>query len=173
MGRGVYMRRGENSLLAYILIGVGLYFLLKELNIAIFSDYYSWPFLVIIIGVIFLIHSYSTRNNQNLFSSVILLGIGIHFYGLNNYPSWIDHWAVYMFIVGLAFIIRYILSKSGLFIGLVLIGLSIVMIFSINVPAWLNWVYTIPSFIKQFWPIILIILGVYLLINKKGKSKFI
>lgn len=167
------MRRGENSLFAYILIGVGLYFLLKELNITIFAHFYSWPSLIIIIGIIFLIHSYSTRNNQNLFSSVILLGIGIHFYGLNNYSNWIDHWAVYMFIVGIAFIIRYLISKSGLFVGLVLTGLSILMVFSISVPAWLNWIYTIPSFIKQFWPVILIIIGIYLLVSKKGKSKFI
>ncbi len=157
----------NNSFAAYLLIGIGIYFLCKQLEIPIFMNFYSWPTLLMITGIAFLLHSYRAKDYQNLFTGILIFGLGIHFHGLENYSFWIDHWAVYPFIVGIAFIFRYLKTKSGLFVGVILTGISSIMLFSITVPRWFNWIYDITSLIENFWAIAIIILGVYLLIRKK------
>lgn len=68
--------------MAFLLIGIGLFFLLRELRLPILTDFYSWPTLLILIGTAFLIYAFSSRDFKNLFPGVILLGLGIHFHGL-------------------------------------------------------------------------------------------
>lgn len=157
----------QNSFAAYILIGIGVYFLLRELKIPIITDFYSWPTLLIIIGLALLIHSYTSKDYQHLFSGTIVLGLGIHFHGIEHYVFWIDHWAIYPLIVGIAFIVRAIRTKKGFFPGILLTGLSIIMIFSVQLPATFNWIYDITAFLERFWPIILIGIGIYWLKKKK------
>ncbi|RFA34554.1 hypothetical protein CAI16_11010 [Virgibacillus dokdonensis] len=157
----------QNTLTAYLLIGIGLFFLLKQLNIPILNNFYSWQTIIIIIGLVLLIHSYITKNYQNLFSGTILLGLGIHFYGLAYYPFWIDHWAMYVLIVGVAFIVRFLQTKEGLIPGILLTAFSLVMMFSVQLPSWFNWIYTIVDVMERFWPVLLIIFGLFLLTKRK------
>lgn len=163
---GVSLKR-NNSFAAYLLIGIGIYFLLKQFEIPILINFYSWPTLLMITGIAFLIHSHTSKDYQNLFTGIIILGLGIHFHGLENYSFWIDHWAAYPFIVGIAFMIRYIKTKSGLLIGMILTGISSIMLFSITVPGWFDWIYRITDLLESFWPITIIVLGIYLLLRKK------
>ncbi|WP_029268576.1 LiaI-LiaF-like domain-containing protein [Virgibacillus alimentarius] len=157
----------QNSFSAYILIGIGFYFLLKQINLPILSKFNSWPTLLIIVGATLLIHSYAAKDYQNLFSGTLLLGLGVHFHGLIHYSLWIDHWAVYLLIIGIAFLIRFLRTKNGFFSGIILIGVSLCMLFFTNVPDWLDWIYDVIHFLETFWSLILIILGVYLLNKKK------
>ncbi|RKQ37927.1 LiaI-LiaF-like domain-containing protein [Oceanobacillus halophilus] len=157
----------QNSLIAYILIGIGLFFLLRQLKIPIITDFYSWQTILIIVGIILLFHSYSTKSYQNILSGTIVLGLGIHFHGLAHYRFWIDHWAVYILIVGIAFILRATKTKRGFIIGLLLTTLSILLIFSTKVPVYFQWIYDVVHLIEQFWPIILIIIGIYMIKKKK------
>ncbi|ASK63049.1 hypothetical protein CFK37_13295 [Virgibacillus phasianinus] len=157
----------QHAFAGYLLIGIGLYFLLSKLKLPIITDFYSWPTLLIIIGLAFLIHSYKTKDYQHLLGGTIILGLGIHFHGINHYSFWIDHWGVYPLIIGIAFIVRFLKTKEGFLPGLILIVLSLIVIFSVNLPPYLNWIYQILEFVEQFWPIVLIILGVYYLKKKK------
>lgn len=157
----------NNSFAAYLLIGVGIYFLLIQFEIPILAKFSSWPTLLMITGIAFLLSAYRTKDYQTIFPGIIVLGLGIHFHGLENYPSWVNHWSVYPFIVGIAFIIRYLKTKSGLFIGLLLTGISSIMLFSITVPRWFSWIYSVTDLIENFWAIGLIIIGIYLLVRKK------
>ena len=160
------MMKKQNLFVAYLMIGLGIYFLLKQLDLPIFTNFYSWPTILMIIGVAALLHSNSSKDHQNLLSGIIVLGFGIHFHGLSNYNYWVDHWAVYPFIIGIAFIIRFLRTKNGLFIGIILVGFSSLMLFSISIPSWFNWIYSITELFEKFWPIAIIVLGIYLL-NKK------
>ncbi|MFB4166628.1 LiaI-LiaF-like domain-containing protein [Virgibacillus sp. JSM 102003] len=157
----------QNSFAAYILIGIGVYFLLRELRIPIITDFYSWPTFLIIIGLALLIHSYTSKDYQHLFSGTIVLGLGIHFHGIEYYQFWIDHWAVYPMIVGIAFIVRALRTKKGFATGLILTGLSILFMFSIRLPSAFNWIYELTAFLEKFWPVILIGIGIYWLKKKK------
>src|SRR5690625_6389342 len=90
MKRGFKMKK-QNIFIAYILIGFGVYFLIKQLNLTLFENFYSWPSFLIIIGIAFLIHSYSFLEYSNIFTGVFLLGLGIHFLGLENYDRSEEH----------------------------------------------------------------------------------
>nr|WP_010531143.1 DUF5668 domain-containing protein [Lentibacillus jeotgali] len=158
----------QHSFAAYLLIGIGVYFLLRELKVPIVTDFYSWTTLLIIIGIALLIHSYTSRDYQHLLSGTIVLGLGIHFHGLNHYTFWIDHWAVYPLIAGIAFIVRGLRTKSGVFTGIIMTAISILLMFSVQLPAPLDWIYDLTSLLEQFWPLILIGIGIYWL---KKKSK--
>lgn len=159
--------KNQNAFIAYLLIGVGTYFLIKQLDLSFFNNFYSWPTILIIVGIVFLIHSYSSREYQNIFTGVLLLGLGIHFHGLENYEFWLDHWSVYALIAGIAFVVRYFQTKKGLIPGLILIILSILLIFSVAFPEQFTWFYSILEFLETFWPIFLIGFGFYLLFPKK------
>lgn len=157
----------QNSFAAYILIGIGVYFLLRELRIPIITDFYSWPTFLIIIGLALLIHSYTKKDYQHLLSGTIVLGLGIHFHGIKYYQFWIDHWAVYPMIVGIAFIVRALRTKNGFLTGLILTGLSIFFMFSVRLPPAFNWIYDVTAFLEKLWPVILIGIGIYWLKRKK------
>ncbi len=152
---------------AYILIGIGVYFLLQELRLPIITDFYSWPTLLILLGLAFLFYAYSSKEYKQIFPGFILLGLGIHFHGLNHYSFWIDHWAMYPLIVGIAFLLRNTKIKGGLLPGLILVGISLFAIFANQKPGWFQWGNRIIYWIEQFWPALLIGLGIYLLVKRK------
>lgn len=157
----------QHAFTAYILIGIGVYFLIKQLNLNLFENFYSWPTFLIIIGIAFLIHSYGAKEHQHIFTGTLLLGLGIHFHGIENYDFWLDHWSIYALIVGVAFLIRFLKTKKGLLPGSILIGISLLMIFSISLPTWFQWIYDVAEFLETFWPIALIVIGIYFLRYKK------
>ncbi|WP_042223315.1 LiaI-LiaF-like domain-containing protein [Oceanobacillus manasiensis] len=157
----------QNALPAYILIGIGIFFLLRQLKLPIITDFYSWQTIIIIIGLALLIHSYTSKSYHNLFSGTILLGIGIHLHGIQHYDFWIDHWAVYLLIIGIAFLVRRTKVKQGLFPGVILTALSILLIFSVSLPPWFDWFYLVIDTLEQFWPVVLIVIGLYLLMKRK------
>ncbi|WP_042146198.1 LiaI-LiaF-like domain-containing protein [Paucisalibacillus sp. EB02] len=158
--------KNKNALTAYVLIGIGLYFLLRQLKLPIFTDFYSWPTILIIIGLALLIYSFQTKDYNSLFSGTLVFGLGIHFHGIRHYSFWIDHWAMYPLIVGIAFLVRYVKTKQGLLPGLILLLISCIFIFSINIPSWFNWIHDVVNFIDVYWPIVLVIIGIYLLKKK-------
>jgi|SRR5699024_6346880 len=157
----------QHAFIAYILIGLGVYFLIQQLDLAFFRSFYSWPTFLMIIGIAFLIHSYSTNEHQHIFTGILLLGLGIHFHGLENYDFWFDHWSAYALIVGLAFFIRFLKTKKGLLPAAILIGLALLMIFSVSLPEWFHWINDVAEFVETFWPVALIVIGVYFLWYKK------
>lgn len=165
------VKRGEtmknkNTLTAYMLIGIGLYFLLRQLKLPIFTDFYSWPTILIVIGLALLIYSFQTKEYNSLFSGTLVFGLGIHFHGIRHYSFWIDHWAMYPLIVGIAFLVRYFKTKQGLLPGLILLLISCIFIFSINIPSWFDWIHDVADFIDVYWPVVLVVIGVYLLKKK-------
>lgn len=150
-----------------ILIGIGLYFLLEQLHFSAFKLFYSWPTILIIIGVAFLAQAYTSREYQNIVPGFILTGIGAHFHFITLVDHWPDHWAMFTLIIGLAFILRYKQTKSGLLPGVILILLSIIVLFYHEVIGWLSWIGTFVQFIEKYWPVALIVAGFYLLFIKR------
>ncbi|MEN1968311.1 DUF5668 domain-containing protein [Lentibacillus sp. N15] len=157
----------QHAFAGYLLIGLGAYFFMRELEVPFLSDFNSWPTMLMIIGLALLIHSYSSRDYQHLFTGTLLLGFGIHWHGTSHYDFWVNHWAVYPLIIGIAFVVRSLRTKRGFLLGILLVIVSLLFIFPIQLPKWLNWVYTGQDYMERFWPILIIIIGVYLLRRKK------
>jgi len=161
----MFMRK-QNLFFAYLLIGLGVYFLIRQLDLAIFRPFFGWPTILALLGIAFLLHSYTTKEKQNIFLGVILLGLGIHFHGLENYDFWYNHWAIYTLIIGIAFLIWFFYTKKGLISAIVLITISVIMIFSISLPEWFQGIYGVIDFFETFWPVILIAIGIYMIRKK-------
>ncbi|WP_440896012.1 LiaI-LiaF-like domain-containing protein [Amphibacillus sp. Q70] len=159
--------RKQNYLTAYILIGAGLYFLLQQWHIPFLSNFSTWPTLLILLGVSLLIHSYLSRDYDKLFPGVILLGLGVHFHAVAIYPNWVEHWSIYAIIIGLAFLIRYQKTKVGLYPGLIILFIGLFMLLSITNSQFSQSVHQFISLLENYWPIGLIVFGVYLLFKRK------
>src|SRR5699024_6869715 len=155
------IKNNLNIFFVYLLILLSIFYLLLHLDFSFLQDYYSWPTLLVIIGVVFLIDSYKENEFQHIFTGTLLIGLGIHFHGLEQYDFWLDHWSVFSLIVGLALLMRFFKTKKGLVLSCILIGISIIMIFSISLPDWFDWIYDVVYFLETFWPIALIVIGVY------------
>lgn len=156
----------QNLFSAYVLIGIGIYFLMKQFNVPFLTKFHGWPTILIIIGLALLLHSYRSKDYHNLFSGIVVLGIGVHFHGLHNYSFWPNHWAVYLLIVGIAFLVRSLWTKQDLAIGFISTAIASMFIFSETIPDWFKSPLKFLNYIDKLWPIAIIILGIYLLKKK-------
>ncbi|WP_070120842.1 LiaI-LiaF-like domain-containing protein [Bacillus marinisedimentorum] len=150
-----------------LLIGIGLYFLLEELQFSAFKPFYTWPTLLIIIGIAFLARSQSGGDGDSIFPGIILVGLGIHFHAAGRILMWPDHWAVYTIILGVAFMAKWKKTGSGIAAGLILLGLSAFALFYDGLMTWLGFIDRTISWMERFWPVALIALGLYFLFFKK------
>lgn len=157
----------QNLFTSYLLIGIGTFFLLRQLKVPIFTDFYSWPTLLIIIGFTFLIYSFKAKEYGQLFTGTFLLGLGIHFHGVKHYDFWVDHWAMYILIIGIAFFVRFLKTKDGLLQSLILSGIAIFIIYSNAIPAHFPWINDAFRLIETYWPVALIMIGILLLWRHK------
>ncbi len=150
-----------------ILIGIGSYFLLQQLNISVFSGFYSWQTLIFIIGAALLVQSYTSNDYSNIVAGVILIGFGIHFHSANTLSFWPKHYGMLVFIIALGLLLRYFKTKAGLFQSLLLLSISVLILYYDKFIKSLGFLENGFSFIIKFWPILLIGTGFYLLFIKK------
>lgn len=149
-----------------LLIGIGTYFLLRQLNFPFIEQAFTWPTLLLIIGLAFLAQGYSA-DHSSIFPGIVLTGLGIHFHAMNLFGFWPDHWAIYLLIVGIAFLLKYQKTKNGLVPGLLLFTIGILGLFYDGIIEWMGWIGKGVRWIEAFWPAALIILGIYILFFRK------
>jgi len=119
-----------------------------------------------IIGVAFLINSFVNKDYQNIFTGSFLLGLGIHFHGLHHYSFWLDHWSVFILLVGVSLLVRSIWTKSGFVFAFIITLIALFMLFNNEIAQKYQWSSDLIDWIQKFWPVIFIILGIYLLRRK-------
>lgn len=155
----------QNIFFGIILIGIGTFYFLNQLHIHMLDQLYTWPTILIFIGLALFVESKVASNPDSLFPATILTGLGIHFHAVHYIHHWPTGWPVYLFIVGLAFLVRYSKTKkSGLFTGLILVTLAILGLFNQFVETMLHKTY---HYLDELWPILLIVVGLYIIIKKK------
>lgn len=154
----------SNQALGLLLMLIGAFFLALNLGWLSLSQSGIWPFFIIAPGLLLMVLAISTSARNSILPGVILTGVGLFFllrqWGL--LPWSMDLlWPVFPGIVGIAFIATY--QVAGRDKGLLLpafILLTIALVFlAINFNL-LNRRYL------EFWPVLLILAGVYLLIPR-------
>lgn len=150
-----------------LLIGIGFYFLMHQLHIPTLEKIFTWPTLLIILGIIFLLQAYFSNDHDSIFPGTILLGIGTHIHGKSLFAIWPNHWGMYTLIISLAFLLRYQKTKTGLVPGIILLVISILGVFYGGLISWMSWIGKFVSLLESFWPVALIAIGLYLLFVKK------
>ncbi|MCT8137483.1 hypothetical protein H1D32_06845 [Anaerobacillus sp. CMMVII] len=95
-----------------LLVSVGLIFLLQNYGIPFVNYIFSWPSILVIIGLAFLFQAYIGKDYHSIFTGVLLVGLGIHFHGLQLFSFWPDHWAMFTLIISVSFCFVIVRQKK-------------------------------------------------------------
>ncbi|MDP4087500.1 MAG: DUF5668 domain-containing protein [Bacillota bacterium] len=150
-----------------ILIGFGAYFFMQQSGISVFEKFYTWPTLLIIVGLAFLGQGYMAKDYEAILPGVILLGFGVHFHVVGHLAFWPNQIGTFIMIIALGFFLRYQKTKSGLFQAFLFLILALLSLFYSKIASHLGLLENSVSIAWKFWPIILIVIGIYFLFIKK------
>lgn len=150
-----------------ILVGFGIFFFWQQTNISLFAEFMTWPSLLIIVGVAFLCQGYSGKDYESILPGVILTGFGFHFHVVNRLSIWPDSIGTFILIIALGFLLRYQKVRNGLFQGILFLALAALLLFYDQVMSWFGLLENNVASVAKLWPIILILIGVYLLFFKR------
>ncbi|MFC7371269.1 hypothetical protein ACFQPF_06240 [Fictibacillus iocasae] len=147
-----------------VLLGTGLFFLGTQMQVAELMPYLSWPMLLAIIGIAFLVQSTSGKDGSSAFSGILLTGLGIHFFASGKVEGWPQGIGVILLIMAAAFFYQYKKTKDGLIAGIVMAAISVWLLFikTKNAPA-----QDLFSGIEGFWPIAVAAIGAFFLFKRK------
>ncbi|MBT2754559.1 hypothetical protein J7E71_01195 [Mesobacillus foraminis] len=150
-----------------ILIGFGIYYYLQQAEYTMFSDFQTWPTLMVIAGTAFLVQGYWGKDYEAIFPGVILFGFGMHLHIVDKLEVWPDHMGAFILIMALGFLLRYQKTGTGLFNGILFLILAGLLLFYDRISSWLETMENGISTLWNFWPAALILIGVYLLLMKR------
>ncbi|MED4027275.1 LiaI-LiaF-like domain-containing protein [Priestia megaterium] len=157
----------QSMFFGVLLVGFGIFFLLNELHMSIAAKVYTWPVLLILIGAALLTESALSQDHSNLLASYILITLGIHFYVSDQIPFWPTNISMVVFMVAISFLLSARKVKSGFFQGGTLLIIAILMMFSDRLKLFLPKVEDGVNYLTTFWPILLLLVGLYLLFFKR------
>jgi hypothetical protein len=166
------MNRGRRSSLTagVILVLLGAWFLAVQLVPGL-RGWFSWPWIIIGIGILMLIFGLLGGVPDMAVPACIVGGIGGLLYWQNatdNWESWAYVWTLIPGFVGVGVILAGLLGgKVGKSLreggNLLLISLILFIIFG----AFLGG----PNLLGDYWPVLLILLGLWLLIRPLFRSR--
>lgn len=151
------MERKGSIVGGVILVLLGGLFLAAQL-IPGFYRGFSWPLIIVGIGVIFLIAAAISRVGPLAVPACILAGIGGILYYQNltgNWASWSYMWALIPGFVGIGTILSDLLSPLPHMgtAGWTLILISLIMFFIFGAA------FGLGGDLSKYWPVLLIVLG--------------
>ena len=155
------------------LIFLGMFFLLEQMDI-IPEIGNLWPIFMILFGFALLAGYFFKRDNSGILfvgSLVSLNGFFFMFWNLDYIGRYDmgELWPIFILIPGVSFILMALVSKEekkALIPGVILIVISI--IFLLNTIGDVD--IDILRFIFKFWPIILVLIGIKLLLQYRKSN---
>ncbi|HEX04024.1 MAG TPA: hypothetical protein ENH10_02570 [Bacteroidetes bacterium] len=159
------MAAPRNSFAGVLLILIGAAFLVGQVT----SVDFNWTFILMGLGLAFLLRNVIERKAVTVFPGVLLLLLGITFYG--NEQHWrifreVEFYAVIPGVVGISFLAEWLTRRKesgNLFTAVILLAVSTMFVLSSS--HYFDW-----NIHFEWWPVILLIIGVYLLIKRPKKS---
>jgi hypothetical protein len=144
------------------------YFLLQQLGVTIFPQLFTWPTLMIIVGIAFLGQGYMARDFEAILPGVIMTGFGLHFHLVDHISFW-PHNTIGMLIliISLGFFLRFQKTNHGLFHAFLFLILSVLLLFYDKIATYFDLLQNGMSIIWKFWPALLIVIGFYFILRKK------
>jgi hypothetical protein len=147
-----------------ILILLGGLFLVSEIFPQAFN-FWDWPFIIIGLGVIFLLWAILSTTGGLAVPGAILSGIGGILYYQNmtgDWDSWAYIWALIPGFVGTGIILSGVINRNLKKVytgGLILILISAIMFFAFGSH------FGLQNDIARYWPALLILLGIFALVR--------
>jgi len=167
------MNRRASIISGIFLILIGILFLVGQIAPQYF-EFLDWPFIIIGMGLIFLVWAILSGTGGLAVPAAILAGIGGIFYYqtiTGDWESWSYIWSLIPGFVGVGIIISGIIEgnfKEALSSGLILLLISAILFFVFGSA------FGLPEPYTRYWPALLIGLGIISLIRAiiaAGKRK--
>jgi len=158
------MQNKSSIVFAILLIILGAFLLITRL-VPLDFNFFSGSFVVLAVGAIFLLAAVLTRNGGLAIPGSIISGIGgiLYYQELSrDWSSWSFTWTLIPGFVGVGILLSGLLSRdhprfeSG---GLVLVAISAIGFLVFGGAFGLGWE------VSQYWPLLLIAVGVIVLIS--------
>lgn len=158
------MKKRSGLVGGIILILLGVFFLAREIAPQYFQ-FLEWPFIIIGLGLVFILWAILSGTGGLAVPGAILAGIGSILYYQNvsnNWESWTYIWALIPAFVGIGVFIGGIIDRNyrEAFSGsLTLILISAILFFAFGSA------FGLQPEITQYWPVLLIGLGLIALVR--------
>jgi Domain of unknown function (DUF5668) len=164
----VFAMKNQRIFPGIILIGFGAYFLLQQMAITIFPEFFTWPTLLIIVGIAFLGQGYSAGDSEAILPGVIMTGIGLHLHLAGDVSFWPNNnIGMLILTISIGCFLRFQKTNSGLFQAFLFLIIAVLLLFYDKITGYFGLLQNGMSFIWKFWPVLLIIVGIYFLFKKK------
>ncbi|MFB7140933.1 hypothetical protein ACFCYN_14865 [Gottfriedia sp. NPDC056225] len=150
-----------------LLIGFGIYYLISKWKVPALHFFTYWTTPIVITGIALLVQAFKGREFQYVFPGVVVLGFGIHFYAIEHFQSWPNHWSILTLIISLGMLLQSQKGKGDLLPGLLLFIMSLFFLFNDKLSSMLSSIQSQVSYFQQYWPIFIAVVGLYLLFSKK------
>lgn len=166
---GVMMKR-SNMVWGIVLILLGGAFLLGQLFPDLFAGF-SWPWILLALGAIFSVSSLIGRVGGLMIPGLVLLGLGgIFLYqdSSGDWASWSYIWALLPVLAGLGMVIGGLYDpemRPARPAGIIMIVVGLVLF------AVLGGVFGLDASLLRYWPVLLIIFGVWVLFKALRTGK--
>lgn len=158
--------RSSGTFPGVLLIGIGALFLLGKADIISFS----WPLILVVLGVAFLAKAVIERNDDFVFPGALLFLLGLAFIAIRSrwMPGWYgSDWPLLLVAIGAAFVIvsfvRQNRGNDALVLGIIIIGAGVLFLLverrvipGCRIGDLLGW-----------WPLALVAFGLYLLLARR------
>jgi len=129
-----------------------------------------YPILICITGLLFLIEVYRRKSIRALFWGIFLLSIGCFFIIRNfeiipyTYPD--EYWPVFILALGFGSLAKFIFNPRNWSALLqALLSLFFGFVFLENFYPWISWKWRLDYEMFEYWPILIILLGLGILIR--------
>ncbi len=164
----VFSLKNQQIFPGIILIGFGAYFLLQQTGITLFQHFFTWPTLLIIVGIAFLGQGYSAREYEAILPGVIMCGFGLHFHLSGHVAFWPTNMiGMLILIIAVGFFLRFQKTNNGLFQAFLFLIIAVLLLFYDKIAGYFGLLQNGMNFIWKFWPALLIVVGIYFLLRKK------
>lgn len=148
----------ENIAWGLILILVGVGFLAYQMFPNLFAGF-AWPWLMVMLGAIFVLMALVTRTGGMIVPGVILLGLGgIFLYQTRtgDWDSWAYLWTLMPGLAGLGLFLGSLIDREmrpARMVGLIMLAAGLMML------AIFGGFFGLSPELLRFWPVVLIIAG--------------
>jgi uncharacterized membrane protein len=148
-------------------VGLAVFLLLDQLESPLTAKLYSWPSVLLLVGIAMIVQAYKSQDFQQLLPGMILMTLGIHFHAVALFAFWPKHLGMVLLMIAISALLSSRKNKSSFLQGLFLFILAMIMMFSDQLKAWTALLEQNANNVWKFWPLLLLIIGLYLLFFKR------
>lgn len=159
--------RKNRLFIGILLIGFGLFYFISKWQIPSLQFLNYWTTPLFITGIALLLQAFKGKEQQYIFPGIIVLGFGIHFYASSHIEAWPDHWSVLTLIISIGMLFQSKKGKGDLLPGILLFIMSLFFLFNEKLTTMLSSLSFQVSYFQKYWPILIAVIGLYLLFKKK------